>query len=139
MTHCRLPVMAGFAALAAIILGSGCASIHVPPRIAPAQCVVDPSITGTWTDTRMTQLGPAWSKLSLGCDCSATYRAQLLWMRITMRQQYRAMAGQLLRDTANGRTTAWPYRLEGNVLSITEAPGEVITYTRSATRSCAGS
>jgi hypothetical protein len=116
----------------------GCASIHVPPRLTTVQCVVDPAVTGSWTDRRMTQLGPAWVKVTLGCDCTKRDRAQLLWMRITGTSQYRAEAGMLQVETQRGPVIAWPYRIDGDVLSITEAPGEVQTYTRSGANPCPG-
>lgn len=115
---------------------SGCASLVLPaPRFTPDQCVIDRALVGTWTDSRMTQMGPGWMKVSLGCDCRYTSRAQLLFLRVTERGQYRAIGGQIFFEQASRQFVA-PYELDGDRLRLTEHPTETHTYRRRSRPAC---
>lgn len=111
-----------------VLAASGCVIRSAPP-ISPTACAVDPALVGTWTDRRMTQLGPAWIRLTLRADCTLSMRAQLLWMRFTETTRYRAEDGVLLFQQDRG-VTKWPYRLDGGVLYLREAVNETDTYRR---------
>ena len=118
-----------------VILGAvtltGCASFTLPaPRLTPAQCTTEPALVGTWTDTRLTQLGPAWEKISFSADCSFDQRAQLLFFRFTESGQYRVENGRIQFERQGGRRYV-PYRFDDDTLVLTDAPGEELTYRRS--------
>ena len=107
----------------------GCASIRPRAPQAAAACTVDSSLVGEWTDRRMTQLGPAWMKLSLHGDCRSTIRAQLLWMRIARHAPYRVTDGAILFQQVAGETR-WPFRVAGDRLYVEEFAGEHHAYRR---------
>jgi hypothetical protein len=110
-------------AVAAVLVG-GCASIGGPPeRLDAAACEPDDALTGAWTDRRMGQLGPAWVRLTLRCDCTYSMRIQLLWFRIREEGGYRVEGGELVFERESGETR-WPFVLDGDRLSVEEAPGE---------------
>jgi len=119
-----------FMAMAIGVLTSGCASVRLAaPRLTPAQCVTDAALVGTWTDMRVSPLGPVWMKFSMRRDCSFSARVQMLFFRFTERGQYHASEGRLVFEREPGQTV-WPYKLEGDVLHLTEAPTEVYAYRR---------
>lgn len=110
---------------------SGCVTISPPTTpAAMAPCTIAGPLTGTWTDARMTSLGPAWVRLDLRDNCAFTYRIQLLWMRITEHGIYET-AGDRLVLTRKTSTTTWPYDLVGRELRLTEAQNETYVMTRS--------
>ena len=117
-------------AVAVASLISACGSARLAaPKLTPAQCVTDRAVVGTWTDRRLTPLGPAWMKFSFRGDCSFSARVQMLFFRFAERGQYRAADGRIVFERKGGRTD-WPYVLAGDVLRLTEAPSEVHTYRR---------
>jgi hypothetical protein len=122
----KLTLFAGLIALAASV---ACASIRTRTPQPAGACAVDPSLAGEWTDTRMTQLGPAWMKLSLRVDCRSTMRGQLLWIRITKHAPYRVADGKIVFGD-DGGDTVWPFRLEGDTLYVEEFAGEHHVYRR---------
>ena len=117
--------------LAACVLLAGCASFTPPaPRLTREQCMTDAALVGTWSDTRLTQLGPAWEKISFAADCSYSLRAQLLFFRFRDRGQYRIENGNIQFERQAGRRVV-PYRLDDNgMLLVTDAPGEILSYRR---------
>ena len=121
--------------LSLILIGSsvaatGCTSIGLAePRLTAAQCRTDAALVGTWTDARMTQLGPAWIGYTLRGDCSFTTTIQLLGIRITERGQYRADGGRIYFERASGQTVM-PYRVENDHLLLTESAYGVEGYRR---------
>jgi len=111
-------------------------STALKPELAADQsCVTDPVLAGSWTDFRMTQLGPAWTRFTFNCDCTFESRVQLLWMRIRERGRYQAHEGQL-RFQRPSRETRWSYRFDGAKLELQEAPGERQRYARAQQLSC---
>ena len=120
-------------AIALSVATTGCLSmsprLHAPQQPTPP-CIIDPNVLGTWTDTRMTQLGPAWVKLSLRRDCTSRVRAQLLWARITDQSRYGTTGGVLVFDGASGQIR-WPYEKKDGQLHVQEFPGEMHTYNPS--------
>jgi hypothetical protein len=121
-------------------LAAACASIRLPaPRLVGEQCVIDPALVGTWTDSRMSQLGPGWAKFTFRCDCSFSTRIQLLFARITESGQYRASGGQIQFERASGGGSPLPYRFDGGRLHLTEYASETYEYKRDGRRpSCGG-
>ena len=119
------------AVLATGVLLAGCASFTLPaPRLTPEQCMTDAALVGTWRDTRLTQLGPAWETISFAADCSYSMRAQLLFFRFRDRGQYRIENGRIQFEREAGQRLV-PYRLDDNgVLLVTDAPGEILSYRR---------
>lgn len=116
--------------IASSVAATGCKSIGLPePRMTAAQCTTDAALVGTWTDARMTQLGPAWIGYTLRDDCSFTTIIQLLWIRITERGQYRADGGRIYFERASGQTIM-PYRVENDHLQLTESTNEIQGYRR---------
>ena len=81
------------------------------------------------TDLRLSPLGPVWMKFSMRGDCSFSARLQMLFFRFTERGQYRASEGRIVFEREPGQTV-WPYKLEGELLHLTEAPSEVYAYRR---------
>jgi hypothetical protein len=112
-------------------IAAGCVSFARldAPKLTPDQCVTDRALVGTWTDARMTQMGPAWVKLSLKADCTSAMRISMLFAWITERGHYRAGDGQIVFERKSGQTI-WPYRFDGVRLHVTEYPGEVHVYSR---------
>jgi hypothetical protein len=125
-------------AFAGLLAAMGCVSSRMPAsRVPSAQCLFDPGIAGTWTDRRITQLGPAWVRLDLDCDCRYAMRIQLLWFRFTEQGLYRAAGNALTFERASGRVTVMPCRRDGTDLALSEGGSEVHRYTRSGgVRSC---
>jgi hypothetical protein len=76
-----------------MVLASGCVAIRPHDATVPPSCAADPGLIGSWTDARMTQLGPAWVRLSLRADCTSTLRAQLLWMRVIRAARFESANG----------------------------------------------
>lgn len=122
--------------LVAVLSATGCATIDATALTFPAAtpCIADPAVVGTWTDARLTQLGPAWVRLTLTCDCRYEWRGQLLFGRITKRGAYRA-ADQVLHFP---RDPDLPYTVEDGRLELTEFPGEHHVYSRLGTRRTCG-
>ena len=122
----------------AVLVGvaAGCSTTSsAPPASSNASCIAG-TVAGTWKDFRMTQLGPAWLTLRLGCDCTYDSTSQLLWMRVNERGRYLVTGSEIAFERASGEATTWPFRLEGESLLLTEAPGEDRTYRRSQRASC---
>ena len=125
-----MPIRSLCMALAIGVVTCGCASARLSaPRLTLAQCATDRGLVGTWTDMRLTPLGPVWMKFSMRDDCSFSARLQMLYFRLTERGQYRATEGRIVFEREGGQTV-WPYTLEGDVLHLTEAPTEVYAYRR---------
>ena len=111
------------ALLLAVLGATGCATIGAPARWPGAEaCTVDPTVVGTWTDRRLTQLGPAWTRLSLECDCRYAVRIRVLFMRIDERGDYRIADGAI-RFARQETTTRWPYRVDGDQLAAHGSAG----------------
>lgn len=118
------------------VISGACATRGLDPRVtSTGPCTVDSGFAGTWTDMRMTQLGPAWVKFTFECDCTYESRVQLLWMRIRERGRYHAQSGRVRFVRPSGEVT-WGYRLEGGRLELEEAPGDLRRYARAQGRSC---
>lgn len=106
------------------LLSTGCISIGGPAESpAAGTCSPDEPLTGVWTDRRMGQLGPAWVRLTLRCDCTYAMRIQLLWSRIREEGLYGVEGEELVFRRESGETR-WPFELDGDRLSVEEAPGE---------------
>ena len=118
-----------FLPIVLVVFAVSCASRSLPLSRVVTPCASDPSLRGTWTDTRMTQFGPAWVKLSLEPDCTSRMRIQLLWLRITESAGYHTADGVLIFERASG-DTRWPYEVAGNRLGLREARDETHSYTR---------
>jgi hypothetical protein len=121
----------------AAVAAAACASIVAPAVATPERCVVDAALVGTWKDSRTTQLGPAWMEFTFDCDCGFRSRVQMLWMRITEEGRYRT-AGEQIHFERKGGPTAWPYQIDGDVLTLTEHPTETHTYRRGGRDRCPG-
>lgn len=126
-------------ACVALFTLSGCEPASPPVvRTAAGQCLADMSLAGTWTDFRMTPLGPAWAQFSFGCDC--TYRSQirLLYSRIVERGKISVANGTLTFQRRSGATTVWPYRITGGQLQLTESADETHQYQQRERLQCEG-
>lgn len=122
-------------ALAALLVAA-CASIGELPETPDAgSCETASALAGTWTDRRMSQLGPSWVRLSLSCECTYTMRIQLLWFRLREAGVHRVAGEELVFERESGETR-WPFVLEGDRLSLEEAPGEVHEYRLAAAVRC---
>jgi len=69
--------------------------------LAPSECRTSAQITGSWTTAGASQLGPARTTYTFGCDCVVGVRSRLLWTRIGGKFRY-SVAGETLvieRDT----------------------------------------
>lgn len=115
----------------------GCVSSSLPHLEAPGALFnMDKSLAGDWTDSRSTQFGPAWVRYSFGCDCTFRFRVQRAFSRIAERGRFQS-DGQVITFTRpNNVTASWPYRVEGDQLYLTEAPGDVRQFKRSESRTC---
>lgn len=119
-----------------LVLLTGCASIGVAPKVpAAAACEPDESLTGVWKDFRMSQLGPAWVRLELGCDCTYAMRIQLLWMRIREEGVWRVDGEELVFEGEAGETR-WPFEVGDERLSLEEYPGEVMDHRLASDLAC---
>lgn len=116
---------------------AGCYSLGGPPKALPTDfaCQPDDGLTGVWKDRRMTQLGPAWVRLALRCDCTYAMRIQLLWMRIREEGVYRVEREELVLEGESGETR-WPFELQGGRLSLEEYPGEVMDHRLASDLAC---
>jgi hypothetical protein len=134
-----------FVTLVATGLLTACTSSSLPPerleaaRLESARCKTDPRLAGTWSSYRTSQLGPGWMRFTFGCDCTYSSRVQLLWMRISERGIYHLEDGEIVLERPGGETTRWPVELDGERLSLEEAPGEVHAYERKGRLACGGS
>lgn len=109
---------------------AACASIRLAkPRITADACSTAPALLGSWTDARMTALGPAWVRVTFASDCTFDMRIQLLWWRLTERGQYRTDANRIHFERQAGQTV-WPYQIDGGRLHLTESPKETHVYRR---------
>jgi hypothetical protein len=108
----------------------GCASIHVPAQLGPSGCLADRALIGTWSDARLTQVGPVWERVTFTPDCRVHFRAQLLFFRVNKESQFVTAQGHIVIAESGGRERRVPYRIDGDRLWWTDAPGEVITYQR---------
>ena len=112
------------------MLAAGCASTsQLRDSQRPTDCVLDDQIAGTWKSFRMSQLGPAWTRYSLRCDCTYTSRVRLLWMGLVEHGSYHARDGELRFFRPSAETTM-PYRLDADRLVLQEHPTEEHGYER---------
>lgn len=125
--------------LASVVAGvptMSCLSVGGPPEALDAgPCSPDEALAGVWTDRRMSQLGSAWVRLTLRCDCTFTMRTQLLWSRIREEGVYRVEGQELVFRRGSGETR-WPFELEADRLSVEEAPGEAHELRRAEELRC---
>jgi hypothetical protein len=112
------------------LLVAGCVTSS-PDAVAPASCADPSSVTGTWRDHRMTQVGPGYVTVTFRCDCTFEATVQGLVMRVKQKGTYDTAAGEL----RFGKETKWPFELVANTLVIHEA-GERREFGRVETRSC---
>jgi rhomboid family GlyGly-CTERM serine protease len=113
--------------LAPLLLAS-CISANNPTRVTgcmPAE------VAGSWDDFRMTQLGPAWVHLSLGCNCRYSLRLQLLFLRFAEDGSYK-VEGNTIRLIRPNSDTLMPFEVHGNKLTLQEHPTERHVYTRTS-------
>jgi hypothetical protein len=119
-------------AVALVLVGmtsAGCATIQHRPVEQPTACVSDPALHGVWTDARLTQLGPAWVRLSFTPDCRFSARIQLLYARIRETGCFHVQDGAITFERPSGQMR-WRYRVAGAHLELEEAPGERYEYRR---------
>jgi hypothetical protein len=122
----------------AVLTLSGCESVPPPVvTITPSGCLMDTSLAGTWTDARLTPLGPAWARFSFGCDCSYESRIQLLFARVVERGRYYVVDGKVHFERRAGETV-WPYQVAIDRLQLSESPTETHQYQRQARSQCVG-
>ncbi len=108
----------------------GCASIHVPAQLGPSGCVADRALIGTWSDARLTQLGPVWERVTFTSDCRVHFSAQLLFFHVSEDSRFVTAQNEIVIAEPNGGERRVPYRIDGDRLWWTDAPGEVNTYRR---------
>jgi len=120
-------LLAVFFSIATMI---GCASIHVPAQLGPSGCLADRALIGTWSDARLTQLGPVWEHVTFTSDCRVRFSAQLLFFHVSKESRFVTAHGEVVIAEPGGRERRVPYRIDGDRLWWTDAPGEVITYRR---------
>lgn len=122
-------VAAGVVGGALLAVLASCHTLGGPAGEPPASaaCEPDESLTGVWKDFRMSQLGPAWVRLVLRCDCTYGMRIQLLWMRVRESGVYRVDGEELVFEREAGETR-WPFEVGGGRLSLEEYPGEVMDH-----------
>lgn len=121
-----------YAVLAIVIamVSAGCTSIKLAtPRLSPADCATDPALIGTWTSTRMTQVGPGSMRVTFNDDCTFAVRAQLPVRRVNEQGQYRVSGGRIEFYRSSG-VTHWPFSFDGPRLLLTESVDEVHAYSR---------
>lgn len=122
----------------AVLMLCGCESASTPVvRMTPGRCLTDMSLAGTWSDVRMTPLGPAWAQFTFGCDCSYRSQIQLLFSRVVERGQFAVGNGELHFQRRSGETN-WPYRVTGELLQLVESPKETHQYQQRERFQCAG-
>jgi len=78
----------------------------------------------------MSQLGPAWVTVTLGCDCRLTSKIQFLWSRYSVSGTFDPVAKTL---RFGGKT--WKFEEESGRLVIDEG-GERHEYTRGRRYTC---
>ena len=108
----------------------GCASIHVPAQFGPSGCLADRALIGTWSDARLTQLGPVWERVTFTSDCRVRFSAQLLFFHVSQESRFVTAHGEIVIAESSGRERRVPYRIDDDRLWWTDAPGEVNTYRR---------
>ncbi len=113
--------------LAPLLLAS-CISANNPTRVTGC---TPGEVAGTWDDFRMTQLGPAWAHLSLGCNCRYSLRLQLLFLRFAEDGSYK-VEGNTIRLIRPNSDTLMPFEVHGNKLTLQEHPTERHVYTRTS-------
>ena len=124
-----MPIRSVCIAMAIGVVTCGCASARLAaPRLTPAQCATDRAVR--YVDRFAAQ--PAGTGVDEVLDAR---RLQLLgtrpdvFFRFTERGQYRASEGRIVFERKPGQTV-WPYKFEGEVLHLTEAPSEIYAYRR---------
>jgi membrane associated rhomboid family serine protease len=113
--------------LAPLLLAS-CISANNPTRVTGC---TPGEVAGTWDDFRMTQLGPAWAHLSLGCNCRYSLRLQLLFLRFAEDGSYK-VEGNTIRLIRPNSDTLMPFEVHGNKLTLQEHATERHVYTRTS-------
>lgn len=90
-------------------------------------CVIPPELIGRWKASAASQLGPATTTMTLGCQCHYTMRISLLYARFHEEGEYRVEDGHLVlsRETTE---TKWPFTFEGGKLLVTEGHDDIREY-----------
>ncbi len=117
-----------------VLIAGGCASVHRTGQ-APSTCTTIPSIIGTWRSYRLSQVGPAWMTMTLGCDCTSRVTAQLLFTRYSEEGYYRIEDRTIVFIRKNS-TTQWPFAFVDGRLTVTEAATEQHSYEQVASKQC---
>lgn len=91
------------------------------------ECVIPPELVGRWKASTLSQLGPATTTMTLGCQCRYTMRVSLLYARFHEEGEYRVEDGLLVlsREAAE---TKWPFTFEDGKLLVTEGRDDVREY-----------
>jgi hypothetical protein len=121
------------ATLATLVLCTACISSNTTSSFTTDRgaCNTRPDLAGEWRNTRSSQLGRATMTITLGCDCRYTTRVSLLFGRIHESGEYRIEGDRIVFSRS---TTAqeWPFVLDGETLTLTEAANERHVYKRYA-------
>jgi rhomboid family GlyGly-CTERM serine protease len=131
----RLALQPRYLALLAPLALTSCLTFSDPvKRVPPAECNVR-ELAGSWHDWRMTQLGPAFVRVTFGCDCRYVMHTQLLWAHLTGRGNFVEERGavRLIRPSSQDLTLR--FERQGDELTVDEQ-GERHVYTRVSCASC---
>ncbi|MGH9459036.1 MAG: hypothetical protein ACRD2J_15490 [Thermoanaerobaculia bacterium] len=111
--------------LSLAVLTAGCV-IHTNPPVAPAEgaCNPPPSVTGVWSWSGLSQAGPMRTTMTLGCDCTASFRSLLLWALLRSPQRFEADDQTIVLHTPEGQQTV-RYEREEDALLLTWPGGEL--------------
>lgn len=124
--------------LACFLLATiGCVSTsHAPPSLTLERCQPDVDLAGVWISARLGQVGPASMRFRFACDCTYTARIRVALMWIRESGSFWTDEGALHLTRANGTTTIWPYRFEGDTLVLREHETEEHVYVRRHASTC---
>lgn len=122
------------ATLLLVLIAGGCASVRRTGQ-APSSCTTRPEVIGTWRSYRLSQVGPAWMTMTLGCDCTSRITAQLLFTRYSEESYYR-IEDETIVFIRQKSTTEWPFVLSDGRLAVTEGATERQTYEQVSSKRC---
>jgi hypothetical protein len=105
-------------------LAAGCVvRTGPPPDPVPAEtCRTSPEIAGVWSSSGMSQLGPAHTTYTFGCDCIVNTRSHLLWARLQGSFRY-SVAGDVI-VLEQKRPAEVHFTRQGDTLLITWPGGD---------------
>ena len=123
--------------LIALLIGAGCV-VHVAPALQPAsptECRTSPEVTGVWTSSGLSQLGPARTKYTFGCDCVVETKSALLWTRLVGAFRYSVTGSTIILEQKQPREVH--FTRDGDTLLLVWPGGDRESLTLDQPADCA--